>query len=283
MDDLAIRPLNARSLVLSVLLGLPRPRLEASAIARLAELSGVAAGTMRTAVSRMVGTGELTLVDGGYELAGRLLARRAAQDVGRRPAGDAWDGTWWVVTTLPASRDLATRRDFRVAMANARMGELRPDTWLRPANLAGPGAVEGAVVVRGQLSGAPGTEVVRRLWDLEALGTHCRRLLAAIDDGIHALGSAVHAPGDSPPAQVLGGSSAQVPPGGSPAQVLGGGIALTAAVVRFLRVEPLLPDELVPAGWPADELRRRYGELDRALGRVLRDALGVAAQPSRPG
>ncbi len=48
---------------------------------------------------------------------------------------------------------------------------------------------------------------------------------------------------------------------------------LAAAVVRFLRAEPLLPSALTPDEWPADRLRRRYATYDRALGRVLRRAL----------
>jgi len=46
-------------------------------------------------------------------------------------------------------------------------------------------------------------------------------------------------------------------------------ITLAAAVVRFLRAEPLLPPVLTPRPWPADELRARYRSFDRALGRVL--------------
>ena len=175
MEDLGIRPLNARSLVLSVLLGLPTPRLPATSTARLAELFDIAPGTMRTAISRMTAAGELASVDGGYELRGPLVERKAAQDIGRRPAGDAWDGTWWVVTVTSPSRQLAARRDFRTAMANARMGELRPDTWMRPANLAGPRADAGTIVVRGAVEGEDGATLAARLWDLDGIARRCAR------------------------------------------------------------------------------------------------------------
>ena len=81
MEHPGIRPLNARSLILSVLLGLPRPRLAASSPARLAELFGIAPGTMRTAISRMLATRELAAVDGGYEL-----------------RGERWDWSWFRAT-----------------------------------------------------------------------------------------------------------------------------------------------------------------------------------------
>jgi phenylacetic acid degradation operon negative regulatory protein len=248
VDEVELRPLNARSLVLSVLLGLPVPRLAASAPGRLAELFGIAPGTMRTAIWRMLAAGELASVDGGFELRGALIERKAAQDVGRRPSGDAWDGTWWYVTVVTPRRDLAARRQFRTAMANARMGELRPDTWLRPANLAGPRAGSGTIVVRGSLVGEDALTLTARLWDLDAIAARCAELLVAVDDGIGALDDSTES-------------------------ALPGAIVRAALVVRFLRAEPLLPRALTPDGWPTNRLRRRYAVYDRALGRVLRQAL----------
>jgi phenylacetic acid degradation operon negative regulatory protein len=248
VDEAAIRPFNARSLVLSVLLGLPQPRLATAAPGRLARLFGIAPGTMRTAISRMLAGGELAVVDGSYELRGPLIERKAAQDVGRRPAGDAWDGNWWFVTVITPSRRLADRRLFRTSMANARMGELRPDTWLRPANLAGPTAGSGTIVVRGSLAGEDPGALTARLWDLDAIAARGAELLVAVDGGIGALEDATDA-------------------------ALPDAIVLAAGVVRFLRAEPLLPRPLTPRGWPADRLRQRYAVYDRALGRVLRRAL----------
>ena len=149
-----IRPFNARSLVLSVLLGLPEPRLAASAPGRLAELFGIAPGTMRTAISRMLAAGELAGVDGSYELRGPLIERKAAQDVGRRPAGDAWDGTWWFVTVVTPSRQLADRRRFRTAMANATgSSPVRgPRTTIVPGPAVGPARLAGRSQVSGRSS-----------------------------------------------------------------------------------------------------------------------------------
>ena len=90
-------------------------------------------------MSRMVAGGDLSVDDAGYRLVGRLLERKAAQDIGRRPApgrGTARGGS-------PSSR----RHDARSAsggrsalhMANVRMGELRPDTWDAPGQPRRPG------------------------------------------------------------------------------------------------------------------------------------------------
>jgi len=255
VDDVELRPLNARSLVLSVLLGLPTPRLDKSSPGRLAELFAIAPGTMRTAISRMLAAGELAVVGDGYELrAERLLARKHAQDIGRRPVADAWDGSWWVVTVAAPSRGLGARREFRTAMANARMGELRPETWLRPANLAAPAGIDGTVVIGGRLSGTEPADLVTRLWDLRSMGAQCTALL-----------------------NELGTCLTMLERRG--ARALARTTMTSAAVVRFLRVEPMLPRRLVPPDWPVDALRDLYADFDRVYGRVLGEALGDQPLP----
>jgi phenylacetic acid degradation operon negative regulatory protein len=88
------RPLTARSVVASTLLGVRPPSLPVRSLVASAELFGVAEGTVRTALSRMVAAGELVMDDGRYALAGRFLARRERQDESR--AGDTlpWAGDW---------------------------------------------------------------------------------------------------------------------------------------------------------------------------------------------
>lgn len=233
-----IRPFNARSLVLSVLLGLDPPVLSARALVGLAEVFAIAEGTMRTALSRMVAAGELEVGDGGYRLIGRLLERKAAQDIGRRQPASEWNGDWWFVAVLAARRTVAERRTFRTHMANLRMGELRPETWMRPGNLTGPGPDPALAVTRGPLAGAEPVTLAGRLWPLQELASTGRQLIASLD----------HA---------------------EPQRDLPGAITLSAAVVHFLRAEPLLPPSLTPRPWPPDELRRRYRAHDRALGQAL--------------
>ena len=246
-----MRPLNARSLVLSLLLGLDPPQLSARALVRLAELFGIAPGTMRTALSRMAASGELAGDADGYRLVGRLLERKAAQDIGRRPPSGAWDGEWVVAVVTAPRRDVAARRAFRTHMANLRMGELRPDTWLRPANLAGPDGNDGLVVVRGPLEGEDPPTLAARLWPLPAIASEAldlrRRLDAALPD------------------------LADRRPEALPAT-----ITLAAEVVHFLRAEPVLPPSLTPQPWPPDALRDEYREFDRALGRTLVNAIRVS-------
>jgi len=245
----AIRPFNARSLVLSVLLGLEPPVLAVRALVDLAALFAIAPGTMRTALSRMVAAGELVAEDDGYRLIGRLLERKESQDIGRRPAPRQWDGTWAVAVVTAPRRSVAERRAFRTHMANLRMGELRPDTWMRPANLEPPRGDEGLTIVRGSLDGGDPAALVGRLWPLHEIAGTATTLTRRLDDTLVAL--------DDRRGEAL-------PPT----------ITLAAEVVRFLRAEPLLPPTLTPRPWPPDELRERYRTFDRALGRTLRSVVG---------
>ncbi len=251
----SLRPLNARSLVLSVLLGLDPPVLPTRALIDVAALFGIASGTMRTALSRMVAAGELVVEGAGYRLVGRLLERKSAQDIGRRPAPSAWDGSWVLAVVTSERRTIAERRSFRTHMGNLRMGELRPDTWMRPANLPGPDGAPGIAVVRGGLTGADPTELAQRLWDLPAVSAGAELLR----EQVAAMLPALH---------------------DHRAEALAPAITLAAEVVRFLRAEPLLPPTLTPHPWPPDALRTAYATFDKHLGRTLHHLTHSTTSPT---
>jgi phenylacetic acid degradation operon negative regulatory protein len=258
----ALRPFNARSLVLSILLGLDPPTLPARSLVAVGELFGIAGGTVRTALSRMVAAGELTADGDGYRLVGRvLLERKAAQDIGRAPAPGDWDGTWWLAVVTAPRRSIGERRAFRTDMANLRMGELRPDTWMRPANLDGPSGIASLAIVRGELEGEDPVELAARLWPLDELARSATTLGARIERVEPTLAD---------------GDGRALPPA----------ITLAAEVVRLLRAEPLLPPSLTPQPWPVDDLRARYRSFDRAIGRAINTVLrddqsGAMRRPKR--
>ena len=251
------RPLNARSLALSVLLGTHPPRLPARSLVSFAQLFDVSAGAMRTALSRMVAAGDVVNDHGIYGLSDRLLARQAAQDAGRRPAPRTWDGTWHTAVATADQRDLADRRIDRSVLDNARFGELRPDIWLRPANLPAPLLGADWLVTTGAPAGTPPDELVARLWQLDAIAADARDLDAALDAASATLDR------DDP---------ASVP----------SAFALSARIVRFLRSEPLLPSDLLPAGWPVSQLRKRYEGFEPILQGMMRPFLHVPTAASAP-
>lgn len=243
-----VRRLNARSLALSALLGTHPPALPTRAFVALAELFGIAGGTMRTALSRMSAAGEVEATTGWYRLTGRLLERQQSQDIGRRPPRPAWDGRWHTVIAAADQRDLADRRHFRAILSHHRFGELRPDTWLRPANLAAPELGGSAFVLTGTVDRSDEPELVRRLWDLPALAQRSEQLLDRIER--------LRATTDLD-------DHASIPDT----------FTLAAAIVRFLRSDPLLPGALTPDDWPVDRLRERYDRLESDLQSTLRDFL----------
>src|SRR5690348_17330709 len=94
------RPLSARSVLASTLLGIDPPWLPTRLLVRSGELFGIAEGTTRVAVSRMVAAGELVAERDGYGLAGPLLARQDRQRASRRAEQGPWNGRW-VLAVVP--------------------------------------------------------------------------------------------------------------------------------------------------------------------------------------
>ena len=83
--SLGVRPLKARSVVLSALLGFHPPRLPVRALIRIGQLFGITEGTIRVALTRMVADGDVVADNGAYRLSGRLLERQARQDESSSP------------------------------------------------------------------------------------------------------------------------------------------------------------------------------------------------------
>src|SRR6478736_9397418 len=83
-DLIGDRPLSARSVLATALLGADQPHLTVRELVGMASLFGISDGAARTCLWRMVSSGELTSDDGIYALAGRLLERRQRVDVASR-------------------------------------------------------------------------------------------------------------------------------------------------------------------------------------------------------
>jgi phenylacetic acid degradation operon negative regulatory protein len=252
LPDLGLKPLTARSLALTALLGSHPPQLPARALVALGSHFGIAEGAMRTALSRMVVAGELEGSDGQYLLGTRLLQRQAAQDAGLRPPDEPWDGSWRFAIVTTPRRAIADRRAFRAQMAEHRMGELRPDTWLRPANIPRPPALDGVLVVQGAIGEEPAADLVGRLWDLGEIGASARSLARLADEACGWLDS-----GD---------------PG-----VLRDTFLVSVATVRLLRHEPQLPSSVVGTLWPPNDLRATYESLRRGHLDLMASFLATAS------
>jgi phenylacetic acid degradation operon negative regulatory protein len=226
--------LSARSAVLSALLGHHPPRLPARQLVRIGALFGIAEGTVRVALSRMVAAGDLIQEDRFYTLSERLLERQARQDESRDPHTRPWDGTWEVAVVTAERRAPADRAAFRHTMTTLRLAELREGTWLRPANLVRewPESVTAQCTL---IDGLPHSDPTPLLWDLDGWAAEARRLEGALER----------------------------------ADGLAEGFLVSAAVLRHLLADPLLPEELLPADWPGAGLRARYDDFDARYREVL--------------
>jgi phenylacetic acid degradation operon negative regulatory protein len=253
VDD-ARRPLTARSVIASTLLGTEGLTLPVPALVRAGELFGIAEGTTRVALSRMVAGGELVTEPGRYRLSGHLVERSLAQHEGRHPQPRAWSGRWQLAIVTAERRPPAERAALRKALARLHLAEWREGVWLRPDNLGPPDRLPEAARVAGEqctwVSGAleaetKPAELAGQLWDLEGWSVTAGPLLAAMAKTIGPLEA-----GDT--------------------AVLRDAFLLAAAVLRQVSADPLLPDELLPARWPGSSIREQYDRYEAALQSVLR-------------
>lgn len=226
--------LSPRSLVLSLLLGMRRPRRPGAELVAWCGLFGVADGTARVALTRMVRSGDLVNEGGVYALSERLRVRRADQEFALAPRFVDDGGEWTMFVVVGAARPAADRAALRDILRHARYAERREGVWLRPANLA---TLQSAIVAeqceRYLVRPPAARELAATLfapaaWKNEAL-SRSRELAAAASDLDSDAGLAA--------AFVAG-----------------------AAIAAQLRSDPLLPVSLLPARWPGAELRVEYRE-----------------------
>jgi phenylacetic acid degradation operon negative regulatory protein len=235
-------PFTARSVLASALLGMDPPQLPVAQLVRLTGLFGISENRARVALSRMVAAGEVTTDGPGvYRLAGHLLDRRSRQTASRAGRTATYSGEWQVavITTLGSTAEVRLSR--RRALAFARLAELREGVWLRPDNLGTPIPAAVADDVAGMTARPTDPlDLVARLWDLATWSDQARQLIDRL---------------------------ALLPPDGPDALALG--FVLSAAVLRHLQGDPLLPLELLPPQWPGDELRRAYDKWDQRYRQTL--------------
>ncbi|MEI7715994.1 MAG: PaaX family transcriptional regulator C-terminal domain-containing protein [Mycobacterium sp.] len=217
--------MTARSVVLSVLLGAHPAWASASELIRLTGDFGIRESTLRVALTRMVGVGDLVRSADGYRLSDRLLARQRRQDDSLRPPMREWSGEWLVAVVTSVGTDARSRAALRNTMHQKRFGELREGVWMRPTNL--DSGLDGDTMSRVRVftarDEAPG-QLAGELWNLADWAKVGQRLLGDMD------------------------VASDVP----------SRFVVAAAMVRHLLTDPMLPAELLPADWPGAALRDAY-------------------------
>jgi phenylacetic acid degradation operon negative regulatory protein len=224
--------LTARSVVLSVLLGAHPAWASVSELVRLTADFDIKEPTLRVALTRMVGAGDLVRSADGYRLSERLLARQRRQDDALDPSLRRWDGTWTTLVITSVGIDARTRALLRTTLHDKRFAELREGVWMRPANLELEltDSLRGRVRVLQARDDDP-TGLTARLWDLTEWVSTGHRLLGDMAEAT-----------DVPRRFVA-----------------------AAGMVRHLLTDPVLPEELLPHDWPGAELRSAYHDFAAEL------------------
>jgi phenylacetic acid degradation operon negative regulatory protein len=221
-----LRPLTARSAILSLLLGTHPPSATVSELVTFGRQVDINDSALRAALTRMVASGDLHRAEGVYTLSARLIERQQRQDGAMEVPLGPWDGTWRVAAVVSSGKDPASRLNLRRSMLAAHFGELREGLWMRPDNI----------------SWHPGPDIAP---DLETMRARPERDAADLAHRLFqparwaAVGWALLAHAEH-------------------AQTPHDRLTAVATIVRHLTHDPLLPTELLPPDWPGAALRDTY-------------------------
>jgi phenylacetic acid degradation operon negative regulatory protein len=251
------RPLSARSVLATALLGSDQSRLTVGELVTVASLFGISAGAARTCLWRMASNGELTAGEGNYALAGRLLERRQRVDEASRiDEAVRWDGTWELAIVSLERRSAADRLELRKAASALHLAELREGVWIRPDNLDSQRLPGSRAVLDQQCIHFHGAatsitaDKMRSLFSLDGWADDARALIEPMNVE---LGAMRDKRDDS-------------------AEALAHQFALSVAVVRHLQLDPQLPAELIGDNWPGHTLRSTYRRFDEAFKQRMNSA-----------
>jgi len=221
-----LRPLTARSAILSLLLGNHPPSSSGSDLVAFGAQLDIKESAVRAALTRMVAAGDLHRDDGSYTISDRLLERQHRQDEAMELPLGPWDGSWRTAVVVTSGKDQASRLHLRRTLSAAHFGELREGVWMRPDNLAWlPGDdIAGDLQLMRTRPDADAADLVDQLFEPRRWAATGRSLLDHADRA--------RTPRDH--------------------------LTAVAAIVRHLTHDPLLPTELLPPDWPGGALRSTY-------------------------
>ncbi len=247
----AERPLTARSVLASALLGETLPRLPVAQLMRIAAAFEINENRARVALSRMSAQGEVRSTGGKYELIGAsLLARQRRQAESQESRTRPWSGSWLLAIVAPEPTTPEVRAARRVELSRARFGEYRDGVWVRPDNLVSELLARPDVHIVRSLETPETPETtpsfaaaVPRLWDLDGWTIRADQL-----------------------SQRLRTTDPSTPTNLAP------GFVLSASCLRHFQADPLLPTQLLPPTWPGASLRAQYSEWNSQYRKLLRSA-----------
>ena len=220
-----------------------------AALVRLLAPLDVTPAAVRTAVSRMLHSGWLEAVrlpaGPGYALTAKAQRRLdgAAERIYR--TGDSgWDGHWHLLV-VPSPQRRTERAHLHAQLGFLGYAPLGGCTWVAPRPAGELEAVLAEAGVSGQRfvahSDGDGARLAASAWDLDALAAGYRRFL----DGA---------------AAILAAAPTHTDEGAFAAR-----LRLVHAWRQFLKVDPALPAELLPADWPGTTAAAWFDEQSARL------------------
>lgn len=217
-----------------------------SSLLKMLDVLGVTERAARSTLSRMRRNGWLKPERDGRRSLYTLTARgRHILDEGGSRIFEArrrdWDGHWHqVVYSLPENKR-ALRNNLRKRLTWLGYGRLAPGTWIGAHNhraevdtlLDDLGAREYVQIFSGlQLVNGNDRDIVERCWDMKGLNALYARFISRWEPQYDGCAEAI----------IRGG-------GPSPAECFGLRFWITHEYSPFPRLDPKLPDSLLPDGW----------------------------------
>jgi phenylacetic acid degradation operon negative regulatory protein len=225
---------------------------------------GLSAAATRTVLSRMTRRGWLEAFRSGRRsfyaptARGRKLLVEGARRIHHPPRGAGWDGLWYLVAySIPETRR-PLRDRLRARLEWLGFGQLGNGLWISPHQVRGEvnevagelGIADHLEIFRAQYQGySSAAHLVAQAWDLATVDA---RYAAFVERHRPAYERCLHDPAAG---------------GADPRECFVRRFFLVHEYREFPRIDPYLPDRLLPAGWrggEAAELFRDYHALLRA-------------------
>ncbi len=237
--------MNDTELIYAFLASLSAAELNASQLSALAAPFGMTETNLRSSLSRMHARGLIEIRKGGRAAFYRLAERgkRIGANVSlhfRDPDWSGWDGTFWAAAfSLPDSRG---RYRLQKKLHAYGFRPLYAGLWIRPLNPAEPiPSVFQEHLDKGDM------DMFRCSFERELTAERISALY-----GLREIGAALK--GALRAARQSAASASLHSPDAAFVERMNLGDGLVNAMAR----DPLLPPALLPAGWPAAELRRAF-------------------------
>lgn len=209
------------------------------------EMLDIDGGVARTAMSRLASDGWLDREKAGrksfYRLAasGRERFQSAVEHV-YNPRPSDWEGRFELVLIGNG----ADREVSRAALSEAGFGNPMPGVWVAPSGVAVPSVAAGAIRLEVSADNEMGQRLIGESWSLPKIADSYRDFLKTFE-----------------PLEAWFAGADALPP----ADAMLARILLIHQYRRVLLRDPLLPAALLPADWPAEEVRTLCGRIYRAL------------------